>query len=386
MLISIDGNDGSGKSTAIRVLRKWLDFKGLGNHFHFTREPGGTKNGTKIRELLLHPPEGEGRSARVETMLFLADRLQNIEQSILPAVREGKTVITDRFIDTTFAYQVAGSGLDPADFEAMTEVALQGLVPDVTLTLLCDPDVGLRRVKERAGHTLDRYEQEELNFHVRVHEAYAYRAGYRVLGRNIEADASIAPTWPHDIVDGNQSRVDVAQAVIERVIEACYEADTMIADPGEIADIIDEMDEQDRRASEEETRISSLKAPTFEDIFSDAFGELPKDREVMASLEKVLNEVDDPKVLFNHLLSKRVQQDDLRSIFGVCVKRYTELHRAPDGMRYRRVKEKQCEPDEVLQYLVKSGKVDDPDAFARENLLIDLGVFFGCLEIPDIKE
>lgn len=386
MLISIDGNDGSGKSTAIRVLRKWLELKGLGDHFHFTREPGGTKNGAKIRELLLHPPEGEERSVRVETMLFLADRLQNIEQSILPAVREGKTAITDRFIDTTFAYQVAGSGLDPADFEAMTEVALQGLVPDVTLTLLCDPDIGLQRVKERTGHKPDRYEQEELNFHVRVHEAYAYRAGYRVLGRNIEADASIAPAWPHDLVDGNRSRPEVAQAVIERVVEACYGADKMVADLDEIADIIAEMDEEDQRVAEEKMKATLDKPAPFEDIFEDLFGELPKDRQIMESLEKALDKVYDPKVLFNRLLLQRVRQDDLRSIFGVCVKRYTELHREPDGTRYRRVKEKQCEPEEVLQYLVKTGRVDDPVAFARENLLVDLGVFFGCLEIPDIKE
>ncbi|MDI9476836.1 MAG: dTMP kinase [Natronincolaceae bacterium] len=170
IFITIEGPDGSGKSTQVSHIKGFLEKKGY--EVLLTREPGGTGIGEKIRQILLDKDHKE-MSATTETLLYAASRAQHVEQVIVPALREGKAVLCDRFVDSSIAYQGKGRGLGPEAVTDINKFATQGLEPDITILLDIDPEVGLNRAKATKG--ADRLEQEKLDFHRRVYE------GYRVL-------------------------------------------------------------------------------------------------------------------------------------------------------------------------------------------------------------
>lgn len=166
--ISMEGGDGSGKSTQMERMRAYL--AGRGVNTLFTREPGGTPVAEKIRELILDP-ENAALTARAEMLLYAASRAQHLEEKILPALAAGITVVTDRFTDSSIAYQGYGRGLGGIVAEA-NRIATGGREPDLTIFLDIAPERGMMRKKREGNHILDRMEREKAAFHERVYQGY----------------------------------------------------------------------------------------------------------------------------------------------------------------------------------------------------------------------
>ncbi len=166
--ISIEGSDGSGKSTQMRNITSYLEKQGFS--VVVTREPGGTPVAEKIRELILDK-DNAALTDRAEMLLYAASRAQHVEEKILPALKEGKVVLSDRFTDSGIAYQGWGRGLGDVVAE-VNHIATKGLSPDLTVFLDVPPQTGLSRKKTEENHRLDRLETEQLSFHDRVYAGY----------------------------------------------------------------------------------------------------------------------------------------------------------------------------------------------------------------------
>ena len=183
--LSVEGGDGSGKSTQIKNIKEYLTERG--QEVILTREPGGTPVAEKIRELILDPAN-KALTGRAEMLLYAASRAQHLEEKILPALAEGKTVLSDRFTDSSIAYQGYGRGLGDMVAE-VNRIATGGKEPDLTIFLNITPAAGIARKNKQDGHTLDRMEQEKLTFHEAVYEGYltlAKESGGRIAA--IDAD------------------------------------------------------------------------------------------------------------------------------------------------------------------------------------------------------
>ena len=166
IFISFEGIDGSGKSTQFKLFSDYL--RSLNADFIMTREPGGTDISEKIRNMILDPSNKE-MDPMTEALLFAASRAQHVEQLIRPALKDGKIVICDRFIDSSIAYQGYGRELGDC-VRKINEYAVSGTVPDITFYLDLDPSVGRQR-NQNAGK-VDRMELELLDFHNKVYEGY----------------------------------------------------------------------------------------------------------------------------------------------------------------------------------------------------------------------
>ena len=162
LFISIEGPDGSGKSTQIEVLRKYFEKQGI--DVLLTREPGGTPISEKIREIILD----KNNMDMTEALLYAASRAQHVAEVIKPALAAGKIVICDRFIDSSIAYQGYGRELGDC-VRVINEYAVRGCIPDMTFLMKMDPKVGKERISESEQ---DRLEQEKLDFHRRVFDGY----------------------------------------------------------------------------------------------------------------------------------------------------------------------------------------------------------------------
>ena len=165
--ITTEGTDGAGKSTQIAMLVEFLKNKGI--ECVVTREPGGTKIGEKLREIVLDPENAE-MTYVTEAMLYAASRAQHVEEKIIPALKEGKFVICDRFLDSSLVYQGYARGLETEMIEKINGYALCGIKPDITLFFDIRPEVGITRKKNM--HDLDRIEREKADFHQRVYKGY----------------------------------------------------------------------------------------------------------------------------------------------------------------------------------------------------------------------
>lgn len=184
--ISIEGTDGSGKTTQIGKIVAYLENKGFS--VVLTREPGGTPISEKIRNLLLDE-KNNALCDRAEMLLYGAARAQHLQEKILPALAEGKIVLCDRFADSTIAYQGFGRELGMERVEAVNREATGGVMPDMTIYLDLAPEKGIARKKQEDDHTLDRLEQEKMEFHQRVYEGYqALWKKYPNRIRRIDAD------------------------------------------------------------------------------------------------------------------------------------------------------------------------------------------------------
>jgi dTMP kinase len=166
-LVVFEGVEGAGKSTQLRRLLARLESAGV-PHVSF-REPGGTPAGDRIRTLLLH--HDAPLAPQTEAALFIASRAELVATAVRPALSEGKHVILDRFMLSTYAYQIHGRGLDEADVRAANRLATAGLVPDLTILLSLPVSAGMARVASRGG--ADRMERAEPAFHERVAAAFA---------------------------------------------------------------------------------------------------------------------------------------------------------------------------------------------------------------------
>ncbi|HDY85347.1 hypothetical protein LCGC14_0966520 [marine sediment metagenome] len=170
--ISIEGIEGAGKSTQLAFIQRYLIEKGI--KLVVTREPGGTDLGEQIRTLLLTPTE-TAMAVDTELLLMFAARAEHIEQVIKPALERGDWVLSDRFVDATFAYQGGGRGIDIQRISTLSDWALKGLQTDVTFLFDLPVELGQQRVINR-NQGIDRFEQEKVDFFQRIRESYLSRA------------------------------------------------------------------------------------------------------------------------------------------------------------------------------------------------------------------
>ena len=197
LFLTIEGGDGSGKSTQSALLAEWLEAQG--RTVVLTREPGGTDFGLEVRDLVLHW-HGD-ISPRAEALLYAADRAHHIATKVRPALDRGEIVLQDRYLDSSVAYQGAGRVLEPAEIRNLSLWATEGLLPDLTILLDLDESIGRDRLKERTKY--DRLEAEEQAFHARV------RAGYLALA-TAEPDRFL-------VLDASDDLDSLASAIRERV-------------------------------------------------------------------------------------------------------------------------------------------------------------------------
>jgi len=197
--ITLEGPDGSGKTTQAQLLVKWL--RDQGHDALLTREPGGTEIGNQIRDIL-HDSDNAAMDARTEFLLYSASRAQHVSELILPSLAAGKLVVSDRYADSSLAYQGYGRGLDLEMLEDITRFATTGLRPDLTIYFDIAAGEGIQR-RLLSGEDLNRMDAEALAFHRRV------RAGYLELA---EAEPE---RW--QILDARRP-VDEVQADVRAVV------------------------------------------------------------------------------------------------------------------------------------------------------------------------
>ncbi|HEV2756873.1 MAG TPA: dTMP kinase [Actinomycetota bacterium] len=207
--VVFEGGDGSGKSTQMSALVRWLEARGA--DVVTTREPGGTAIGRRVRDLLLDP-EARAMDPRTEALLYAADRAQHVAEVIRPALDAGKIVVSDRFIDSSLAYQGVARDLGLEEVYRISRWATDDLMPDVVFFLSMDPRLGLRRVDGDP----DRIELEDSSFHDRVGDAYL----------------ELARRYPDRFVvlDANRPQAEVHQDVVE-----AFEARTSTEDAARLA-------------------------------------------------------------------------------------------------------------------------------------------------------
>lgn len=169
LFITIEGGEGSGKSTLMLALAKRLGVNGMA--VITTREPGGTPLAESVRSLVLHPPQGETWSALAEALLMNTARADHLEKRIRPSLEQGKYVLCDRFSDSTRAYQSAGGKLALEDLIAIESIVLGETKPDITFILDASPEKLVERRRQR-GECKDVFELRDLAFHTAVRKAF----------------------------------------------------------------------------------------------------------------------------------------------------------------------------------------------------------------------
>ncbi len=168
LFITIEGPDGSGKTTVSKAIYEKLSSEGY--KLKLTREPGGSKIAEQIRNIILDIKNSE-MDARCEALLYAAARRQHLVDKVLPALRDGVSVISDRFIDSSLAYQGVGRKIGIENVWQINQFAIDDCLPDKTIYLDIDAQVGLKRIQRERNH-LDRLDKEELSFHQLVFKGY----------------------------------------------------------------------------------------------------------------------------------------------------------------------------------------------------------------------
>ena len=256
--IAIEGGDGAGKSTQVEALAEWIRSKG--HEVVVTREPGATAVGKRLRSILLDVSDA-GISHRAEALLYAADRAEHVDTVVRPALARGAVVISDRYIDSSVAYQGAGRDLAPTEIARISRWATDGLVPHLTVLL----DVAPETARERFTEAPDRLESEPAEFHQRV------RAGFLTLAaadpaRYLVIDAGQAP---EDVTTVVRHRLDELLPLSEKEIEARAEAE--------------------RKAAEEAARLAAEEAARKAE-------EERLERERQAQLEKLRREEEERRL------------------------------------------------------------------------------------------
>lgn len=195
VFVCFEGGEGAGKSTQSRLLRERLEADG--HVVVLTREPGATPVGAKVRQIVLDPATGE-LADRTEALLYAADKAEHLHAVVGPALQRGEVVITDRYVDSTLAYQGAGRSLDGAELEWVARWATDDLRPHLTVLLDLDPAQGLTRFTER-----DRIEGESIEFHQRVRAEFLRLAA--------------ADPEHYLVVDARAPKTEIAEAVHGRL-------------------------------------------------------------------------------------------------------------------------------------------------------------------------
>ena len=208
LFITFEGLEGCGKTTQAKMLSDFLIEKRIPSIY--TKEPGGTKIGDKIRKILLDQ-KNDGMDYKTEMLLFLASRAENVRLIILPALKEGKLVISDRFYDSTTAYQGYGRGIDLKIINYLNSLVVRTAIPDLTFILDIDPYEGLRRSASFGNSHEMRFEEEFLNKKIIEGKLFLERVrhGYYQLSRE--------ETGRIKIIDANRSKEDIYNEIVEIV-------------------------------------------------------------------------------------------------------------------------------------------------------------------------
>nr|WP_144928564.1 dTMP kinase [Paenibacillus bovis] len=169
LFITIEGPEGAGKTTIIKMIEKELTETGV--DVIITREPGGIHIAEQIRQVILDP-NNTSMDARTEALLYAAARRQHLVEKVIPALERGAIVICDRFLDSSLAYQGNARGLGIEEIFAVNQFAIQELMPDKTLYFDIEPEAGLKRIAVNKGREVNRLDLEKLDFHYKVREGY----------------------------------------------------------------------------------------------------------------------------------------------------------------------------------------------------------------------
>ena len=201
MFITLEGPEGSGKTTAVEAAVKKLEE--MGYQIVRTREPGGTPIAEQIRNVILD----KGNTAmdgRTEALLYAASRRQHLVEKVWPALKEGKIVICDRYLDSSLAYQGGARGLGIDNVLNINLFATENTWPDLTLLFDIKPEIGLARISANSNREVNRLDLEKLDFHNKVRDSFL----------------ALAKKYPERfvIIDASQSREEVAKATMEAIL------------------------------------------------------------------------------------------------------------------------------------------------------------------------
>jgi dTMP kinase len=198
--ITFEGGEGAGKTTQIKALKVWLEEKG--HSVVTSREPGGTPGAEDIRNMIVQGHDSRW-SPKTETLLFMAARSDHLDKVILPNIEKGIWVISDRFVDSTYAYQVYGRGLERSGVEDVYRFFAGDFLPDLTIIFDIDPKLGMKRAVEGKGRNLEenRFENMDFSFHEKL------RAGYKDMAKKEPKRFVVLDIAETDTMDDVQNRL-----------------------------------------------------------------------------------------------------------------------------------------------------------------------------------
>ena len=201
MFITLEGPEGSGKTTAVEAAVKKL--QEMGYEIVRTREPGGTPIAEQIRNVILDK-NNTAMDGRTEALLYAASRRQHLVERVWPALKEGKIVICDRYLDSSLAYQGGARGLGVENILNVNLFATENTWPDLTLLFDIKPEIGLARINANANREVNRLDLEKIEFHNKVRQTFL----------------DLAARYPERfvIIDASQSREEVAKATMEAIL------------------------------------------------------------------------------------------------------------------------------------------------------------------------
>ncbi len=201
MFITFEGNDGSGKSSAIQAVYDELIKENY--NVILTREPGGSKIAEKIRTIILDT-DNLGMDSKTEALLYAASRREHLMKKIIPALNEGKIILSDRYLDSSLVYQGIAREIGVNEIYNLNKFAIDDYLPDLTIMLAVRPEIGMERIKNNR-HEFDRLELEKLEFHHKVYNGYK----------------EVAKLYPNRIVmiDGEKSKEEVLQETKKVVMD-----------------------------------------------------------------------------------------------------------------------------------------------------------------------
>ncbi|EDS76352.1 thymidylate kinase [Clostridium botulinum C str. Eklund] len=169
IFITLEGPEGSGKTTIVKMIEEYLRENNI--DYISTREPGGINISEQIRNVILNKDNTE-MDPRTEALLYVASRRQHLAERVIPALKSGKVVICDRFVDSSLAYQGYARGIGIDEVMEINEFAIDGYMPDLTLYLDIEPEIGLNRISKNSEREVNRLDLEKLDFHKKVREGY----------------------------------------------------------------------------------------------------------------------------------------------------------------------------------------------------------------------
>ena len=198
MFITIEGPEGSGKTTAVDTAVKELEK--MGYQIVRTREPGGTPIAEQIRNVILDK-NNTAMDQRTEALLYAASRRQHLVEKVWPALKEGKIVVCDRYLDSSLAYQGGARGLGVDNILQVNSFATEGTFPDLTLLFDLDPEIGLARIAANSNREVNRLDLEKIEFHKKVRNTFL----------------ELAKRYPerYVVIDASQSKEEVAKKTLE---------------------------------------------------------------------------------------------------------------------------------------------------------------------------